>query len=402
MKNNFSFVNLNQTLENWRTIFLFRLNVVFMSNCSVEKEKVDKLDDFKKLSFERVKKDSFQKEVKSRVDQFFKDNKISPFADTEMVVKTILILLGWSVSYVLLLLNLISPLAMLALCGVHGFFTALIGLNVAHDAIHGAFSKSSKMNRFVGSFFNLIGANDYVWSVIHNIVHHTYTNIPDHDEDINQPFILRMEPTQKLRSMHKYQYIYAYFVYSLASLSWVFIKDYRKFFQHKTGGHVRKSLPRYEMIRMFVYKAIYYAMFVVLPYFVIDLPWHYIFFGFLFSHLVEGFSIAVIFVLAHVVEGTTYPTPNEQGKIEMTWAELQMYTTSNFAIKNRVVNYLFGGLNFQIEHHLFPRISHVHYPKITEIVRKTALEYNLPYLVQDTFFGAVASHTRVLKSLGKK
>ena len=372
-----------------------------MDNCSVEKDKVASLDDFKKLSFEKVKKDSFQKEVKKRVDSYFKENKKSPFANTEMILKTILILLGWAVTYVLILFNLLSPLGMLALCGVHGFFTALIGLNIAHDAIHGSFSKNAKVNRFVGSFFNLIGANDYVWSVIHNIVHHTYTNIPGHDEDINQPFILRMEPTQKLRPMHKYQHIYAYFIYSLATLSWVFVKDFRKFFQHKTGGHVRKTFPRYEMIRMFIYKAIYYGLFVVLPYFVIDLPWNYILGGFIFMHLVEGFSIAVIFVLAHVVEGTSYPTPKE-GKIEMTWAELQMYTTSNFAIKNRVVNYLFGGLNFQIEHHLFPRISHVHYPKITDIVRETALEYDLPYLVQETFFGAIGSHTRVLKKLGRE
>ena len=135
---------------------------------------------------------------------------------------------------------------------------------------------------------------------------------------------------------------------------------------------------------------------------VIQLPWYWILFGFICAHFVEGFFLAIIFMLAHVVEGTAYPEPGPDGKIDMPWADLQMRTTSNFAIKNRLVNYLFGGLNFQVEHHLLPKICDVHYPRISKIVKQAAKDHNLPYLEHKTFFGAIASHARILKKLGAK
>ena len=118
-------------------------------------------------------------------------------------------------------------------------------------------------------------------------------------------------------------------------------------------------------------------------------------------HAIEGFTLAIIFMLAHIIEGTEYPIPDKEGKVDMAWADLQMHTTANFATKNKLVNFLSGGLNFQIEHHLFPNVCHIHYTKISQIVKATALEYNLPYIEHPTFFGAMASHTRVLKKLGR-
>ncbi len=354
---------------------------------------------FQKVTFEKLQVKSFQKDVMDRVDQYFKTNNISKNANSEMVLKTILILSGWMGTYFLILSNMISPVGMLLLALFHGFFTAMIGLNIGHDAIHGSYTKNSKLNKRIGIFFNLVGANDYVWSISHNIVHHTYTNIPHHDEDLNQPPILRMEPTQKLWWIHRFQHIYAFALYCFASISWVFVKDYVKFFQHQLGGHYRKTFPRNEMFRLFFYKAIYYTMFLVIPLLVIELPWYWILMGFVLAHFVEGFTMAVIFMLAHVVEGTAFPEPKE-GRIDMPWADFQMYTTADFAIKNPVVNYLFGGLNFQVEHHLFPKVCHVHYPKIAPIVKQTAKDHGLPYLEHETFFGAIASHTRVLKKFG--
>jgi linoleoyl-CoA desaturase len=209
-----------------------------------------------------------------------------------------------------------------------------------------------------------------------------------------------MEPTQELKPIHRYQHIYAFFLYGLASLSWVFIKDYVKFFQHQLGGHYRKTFPRKEIFRLFIYKAIYYTLFLVIPLLVVELPWYWIIFGFLAAHFLEGFTLAIIFMLAHIIEGTSFPEPGPDGKVNMPWADMQMHTTANFAIKNPVVNYLFGGLNFQVEHHLFPKVCHIHYSKISKIVKQTAKDHNLPYLEYKTFFGAIASHTRLLRQFG--
>ena len=116
---------------------------------------------------------------------------------------------------------------------------------------------------------------------------------------------------------------------------------------------------------------------------------------------IAGFILALIFQLAHTVEGTSHPLPNELGVIENDWAMHQLQTTANFSRKNRFLSWYVGGLNFQVEHHLFPYISHVHYPEISEIVRTTAEEYGVPYLENKTFIGAVKSHFRFLYQLGK-
>lgn len=371
-----------------------------MSTTTAAQKATKKRTPLPKVTFGKYKQENFHKDIKDRVDQYFSVGNISRSANFEMVFKTIIILLGWLVTYFLILSNLISPLTMLLMALLHGFFAAMIGMNIAHDAVHGSYTKNSALNKKIGILFNLVGANDYVWSISHNIVHHTYTNIPQHDEDIAQVPILRMEPTQKLWWIHRFQYIYAFVVYCFATISWVFAKDYVKFFQHQLGGHYRKTFPRKEIFRLFIYKAIYYVIFLVIPLVIINLPWYWILIGFFAAHIVEGFTLAVIFSLAHIVEETNFPIPDANNRMDMPWADLQMHTTANFAEKNRFVNYLCGGLNFQIIHHLFPKVCHIHYPKIAKIVKQTAHDHNLPYIEYNTFFGAVASHIRILKKFG--
>ncbi len=354
-----------------------------------------------KISFGKAEAPSFHQDVRERVDEYFKQNDLSKGANFEMKLKTFLILTLWAGTYLLIIFQLVTPPVMLILAMLHGFSMALIGMNIGHDAIHGAYSKNSRVNKILGLSFNMVGANDYVWNITHNIVHHTYTNMPHYDEDIQQIPILRMDPTQELKPIHRFQYIYAFFFYCLATISWVFVKDYVKFFQHQIGPYYREKFPRNEIVRLFLHKALYYAVFLVIPFLVLDLAWYWILLGFVASHFVSGFTLAIIFMLAHIIEGTAFPEPNVEGKMDMPWADLQMYTTCNFAINNRVVNYLFGGLNFQAEHHLFPKVCHVHYPKISKIVKQTAQKHGLPYLTKDTFFGAIASHTRLLKAFGR-
>jgi linoleoyl-CoA desaturase len=305
-------------------------------------------------------------------------------------------------AYLLLILRDNSLQMQFALWIILGLFSAFIGLNICHDAIHGSLSKHKWINSFLGYAFNFMGANAYMWSIMHNIVHHTYTNIEGHDEDIQSIPLLRMSPHQKLLKVHRHQHWYAFLFYGLASISWVFIKDYVKFFKKNIGNYDNKKHPPIEYFNLFFFKALYYTLFIILPLIFIKALWWQILLGFLIAHFFEGITLAVIFMLAHVVEETHFPLPNEQGNINNTWAVHQLYTTADFGRSNDLLNFVCGGLNFQVEHHLYPRICHVHYKNISEIVKTTAEEYNLPYNDNPTFTGAVKSHIRLLKKLGRE
>ena len=239
-----------------------------------------------------------------------------------------------------------------------------------------------------------------MWNITHNIVHHTYPNVPDHDGDINQVPILRMNPNQQLWGIHRFQHIYVFFLYALSSVSWVFIKDYVTLFKKKVGSCDKSQTPVSAVIRLLFFKALYYFLFLVVPLLVINLPWHYILIGFLLAHFVEGLTLSFSFQLTHITEGASFLGPDENSKLRYSWAGLQMITSSNFACKNFLANFICGGLNFQIEHHLFPKVCHTHYANIRPIIKQTAQEFGLPYLEYETFTEAVKAHVSVLKKFG--
>lgn len=353
------------------------------------------------LRFDHKQQSDFFPELRKRVNAYFEERNLSRHYDRRMVMKTVLILSVFVLTYGLLLSNLFSLPVLLILAIVHGFFTALIGLNIAHDAIHGAYTSGRKSNKMIGLVFNLIGANDFMWKCSHNGMHHSHTNIIHHDVDIDQIPLIRLNPYQDRWWIHRFQHIYIFFFYSLTSIAWVFARDYAEYFHPKVNGKSKTDRPVFEFARMVFYKCIYYILFLVIPFLVIDVPWQYFAIGFVAMHLVEGLTLALIFQLAHVIEATVFPLPNEKGKIDHSWAAHQLYTTVNFGCKNDFLNYICGGLNFQVEHHLFPTICHVHYKHIAPIVEQTAKEYGLPYHSYPTYFGALRSHMNILKHFGK-
>lgn len=356
-----------------------------------------------KLRFTDVQKSSFFSTVTKRVNNYFKQNNISKHANGEMIFKTVFFLTGIVVAYGMIISGQFGLWTMLLLSIIIGALSAFIGFNVCHDAIHGAYSSNKWVNKSLGLIFNLIGANAYVWSITHNKIHHTYTNIPDHDEDIEvAPGLIRLSPLDEHKPHMKYQHYYAFFLYGLASLSWVLRKDYVKFFQKKIGQFDNTKHPKIEYFNLFFFKAVYYTLMIVLPLTLLDITWWQFLIGFLALHMTKGFILGLVFQLAHVVEGTHFPFPDIEGNIKESWAVHQMNTTANFARKNILANILCGGLNFQIEHHLFPNICHVHYTKISEIVKMTAEEHGIPYIESETFIGALKSHYHMLKQFGRK
>jgi linoleoyl-CoA desaturase len=319
-----------------------------------------------------------------------------------MVFKTIFLLAGYLLPFILILFFHLPQVVNYSLWLVMGLSKAGIGMSVMHDANHGAYSKSRRTNYWLGHTLNLLGGSVFNWKMQHNILHHTYTNIIDMDDDIEDKLILRFSPHTKVKWYHKFQFIYAFFFYGILTLYWAFMKDFVQFRKYIKGGVNKESgaKNRISFIKMMISKLLYILVFILMPVLVLHLPvWAYIS-GFLLMHFIAGIILTVIFQLAHTVESTTHPLPNEEGTIENNWAIHQLNTTVNFSRKSRFLTWYLGGLNFQVEHHLFPNICHIHYPAIAPIVKETAEEFGVPYLENESFFGAVRSHVRMLKAYG--
>jgi linoleoyl-CoA desaturase len=322
-----------------------------------------------------------------------------------MKIKTVFMLTLYFAPYILMMSGAFTNPWLIAMCwALMGFGMAGIGMSVIHDANHGAYSKNDKVNYFLGRLVNLVGAYAPTWKIQHNVLHHTYTNIQHFDEDIDPPVpIIRFTPHDKYKPIHRFQFLYAWFFYSLMTVSWVTIKDWQSLFRYKKMGLTRNENEKFSalFLELLVSKVIYYTYMIVLPILFLDIPWWGILLLFLLKQLIAGFTLAVVFILAHVVPETAFPQPNADHKMENNWAIHQLQTTSNFGPKSRIFQWFIGGLNYQVEHHLFPNICHVHYRKLSKIVKETALEYGLPYYSEPTFMSAVRSHSKMLYNLGK-
>ena len=358
----------------------------------------------KTLTFASTGRD-FTTTLNKRVNDYFKQNKLSRHANAEMVIKTCCMFLAYLGPYFMIVTNVITstPLLILAVF-IMSLGVAGIGLSVMHDANHGAYAKKNWVNTLIGYSLNFLGANAFNWKVQHNVLHHTFTNVHDQDEDISPRGALRLSPHSRWRKMHRYQFIYAWFLYGLMTIVWLFFKDFVRIIRYHKNGVAKKQNANIvrEWFILIGTKLVYIGYIFVIPLLFTDLAWWHILLGILFMHYIAGFILAIIFQPAHVIEGTQFPLPDEDCALENNWAVHQLLTTTNFGNNSKWFSWYVGGLNFQIEHHLFPNICHVHYRRISGIVKQTAEEFGLPYHSTRTFFGALIKHGRLLKQLGAR
>jgi linoleoyl-CoA desaturase len=360
------------------------------------------MNKIKALTFSSTDRD-FSTTLNKRVNEYFKNHNLSKHANREMVIKTVCMFLAYFGPYALILTGVVTGVpALLISLLIMSLGLGGIGLSVMHDANHGAYAKRGWVNTVLGYSMNLIGANAFNWKVQHNVMHHSYTNVHEEDEDISPRGALRLSPHSEWKKLHRYQFIYAWFLYGLMTIVWLFFKDYIRLSMYHKNGLAKKQNANvtHEWIILIGTKALYIGYIFILPLIFTQLSWWAILMGIFIMHYIAGFILAIIFQPAHVVEGTAYPLPDENRKMENNWAVHQLLTTSNFGNNSRWFSWYVGGLNFQIEHHLFPNICHVHYRKIAFLVKETASEFGLPYRSTRTFFGALVSHMRILKQLG--
>ncbi|MBS1598670.1 MAG: acyl-CoA desaturase [Bacteroidetes bacterium] len=343
---------------------------------------------------------SFHSELKQRISDYFEKVGKSTTGNASLFLKAIILMTAFAVVYIHLVFFTPSNLWAILECILLGGIVSAIGFNIMHDGAHGSFSKNKSVNLLAAFSLNLLGGNSFMWNMKHNIIHHAYTNVDGIDDDIDVQPWMRMSGTQKKYKLHKYQHLYFWILYSLLYISWIFFMDYQKYFKSRVGEMKLKKMTIADHFIFWSFKLLNAFLFVALPIYMVGFG-HWVV-GFIAFTFFAGLVLSLVFQLAHTVEHTSFPVADpETGKMEDEWAIHQIKTTANFATKNKVVSWLVGGLNFQIEHHLFPKISHVHYPAISKIIKQACQEYGITYIEYPRVRLAIASHVAFLRQMGR-
>jgi len=348
---------------------------------------------------------AFSKTLKARVDAYFEESGRSRKGDWRLHIKSISMIALFFVPWALFSFGSIGGgmwfwIAEIAM----GFGLAGIGLNVMHDANHGSYSQSKKVNSVVGRVLDLVGGSAPLWRIQHNVLHHSFTNISGLDEDIDTPGILRFTPDRPLKKIHKLQFIYAWFFYCIMTLFWMTAKDWIALYRYKSKDLIKSSGTTFGKLfgELVVTKILYFSYILVIPAVFSGLSIGQVILGWMVMHAVTGLILASIFQPAHVLEELQFVEAEAGAKMEDDPLSHQLKTTANFGTGSKLFTWMCGGLNHQIEHHLFPQISHIHFSALAPIVKKTAEEFGLPYRSSTTFAGALALHTKMLWHLGRK
>lgn len=352
-----------------------------------------------KISFNN-KQSPFFTTLKDKVNRYFKDNNLDTSGNKRLYIKGSIQISSAIILYVILVFFTPGIFLSILLCSLLGINLAVIGFNVMHEGGHQSLSKHKWLNTIGAYFLNILGGNTFFWKIKHNINHHTYTNIEGMDSDIDVKPFMRLNESQSRYWIHRFQHLYCILLYGLSYFVWIFWDDFEKYFSGKIASGNPRKLDVKEHFIFWATKIIYAAVYIVIPILLIGFTKAVT--GFSIICFVCGLTIAIVFQLAHVVEGTSFPQPDKaSNKIDQEWAIHQVTTTANFSTGNKVLSWLLGGLNFQVEHHLFPRISHVHYQKINQFVKEACEEHKVTYIEYPSFMKAVLSHFAHIKKMGR-
>ena len=344
----------------------------------------------------------FFQSLKKAIDNYFAEKKIKRTGNWKLYHKALVLISAALLIYLSLLFFPLPAAWGILLSSLLGMVLASIGFNIMHDACHGSYSDKKWVNEMLGYSLNALGGNAFIWKFKHNILHHTYTSVDGIDDDIAKSPLMRQCESQKWVPAHRFQHIYVVLVYAISSFAWIFLMDFDKYFKQKIHNSLMQKMSLKEHFIFWFSKILYVLFYMAIPIMIVG--WQAWAVGFIFLHVFMGLTLAVVFQLAHVVENTAFEkaTPADNKVFDMAWAEHEVRCTADFATNNKIVCWLTGGLNFQVEHHLFPKISHVHYPALSKIVAEKCKEFNLPYHSFPTTRAAIKSHFRVMKELGKK
>lgn len=280
----------------------------------------------------------------------------------------------------------------------YGLFTLLFAFNFSHDFSHNTVFKNEKLNNicFV-VIYTLVGAHAAAWKHRHVHSHHYAPNVEDYDSDLKISKLIRVIPDSEYRWYHRFQHLYAPIAYTSYSLFWVFVKDFVILFS-KDEYESKKDFPYH--VSFWLQKVIYLLIVLALPIMYGPMHWSLVLLGFLLMHLAQSLFLLFTFFMTHHVESTCYPQTDDKGYIQTSWLMNQIKSSNDMHPFSETANFILGGFNNHIAHHLFPHIHHIHYPKLNVILYEVLRSRNI-IPNQTTYWGGVRSHLRLLKRMGK-
>ncbi|MCP4172922.1 MAG: acyl-CoA desaturase [Fuerstiella sp.] len=338
--------------------------------------------------------------LRERVDAYFVEAKLSKRDNLGMYVKTVVILVWLTVSYAGLVFWAATWPQALVLSVSLGFAMSAVGFNIMHDGGHGAYSRFPLVNRMMAFTLDILGGSSHFWKKKHNVIHHSYTNVTGIDDDIDVGPFGRLSPHQRRFGFHRFQHVYLWFLYGLITFKWQFYDDVAGLIAGRIGDMKMPPVKAWDLSVLLAGKLVFLTVAFGLPLYLH--AWQHVVLWYFVATFVEGVVMSVVFQLAHCVEHAEFHQPDEDSmRIENSWAVHQVTTTVDFAQGSRLVSWFTGGLNFQVEHHLFPQICHLHYPALARIVEQTAAEFGVPYHSHPTMRSAVKSHFLWLRRMGR-
>ncbi len=354
------------------------------------------------MTLPKFAKDSdFQLELRHRVEQYFQRSGVLQRDCPKMYLKSAFILFSFFAAYSLLVFIVSSWWLAVPLTILLGLSIAAVGFNIQHDAGHKAYSGHPWINTLMSWTMDMVGASSYLRHWKHGVYHHTYTNIEGHDSDIDLGILGRLSPHQPRLWHHRWQHLYLWVLYGFVAIKWDLFDDFHDLIVGKIGAHPIPRPKKWDLVVFIAGKILFFALAFVIP--MLFHPWWIVLIFYTLTKLVTGVVLSVVFQLAHCEEQAHFPLPaSETGRMERAWAVHQVETTVDFAQRSKLLTWLLGGLNFQVEHHLFPNICHTNYPALSHIVRQTCRDFGLPYHVHTTFWSALCAHYRWLRLLGQR
>ena len=341
---------------------------------------------------------SFPKVLRTRLDKFFADQNISPKADRTMWVKIatgLAVLLG---SWVAIYAFKPDSWRFIALYVLGGLAQTFLLLNIAHDSNHNAISSMPSVNKTLNYVFDLCGINSYMWRILHHRGHHSCINVHPEDDALTGRGLLRFTPHEPRSRLQRFQHIYAFFLYALFSLDYVFVRDFECFF-FPSHDYLKREHRAREYAILLTGKGFYLTYMLVLPVVILGKSVLLVAAAFLLVHLIIGLTVALVFQTTHTVDSTYFPS--DRGEFDDGVYHI-FATTADYATANPIVGWLVGGLNHHVVHHLCPFVCHTHYGHLTRIVKETAEEFGVPYRQHPTMTRAIWHHLILLRQLGNE
>jgi linoleoyl-CoA desaturase len=351
-----------------------------------------------KLKFTKDEGSDFYKELNERIAQYFSEKGIRKTGNKTMIFKIILYF-SLDILFYGLMITSTTTIGFYTFYLLMGLSVLLTAFNISHDAAHGVAVKSKFWNKVLFSLsFNLQGNNAYVWGKNHNESHHLYTNIEGSDIDVLNNPLFRMTESQELKWFHRYQFIYAPFLYLLYSINWFFFRETLMLFNFSSRT-IKIEIPRNEVVKLVIYKFLYIGYMILLPIYLLPFGWQTVLLAFLLNHFMVSILFVGVLGVSHLSDFVEHPVPDQNNKLDMSWPKLQMCTSVDYNANSKFFNWTLGGFNAHALHHLLPNICHVHYLEILPIFRELARKHGLNYM-EMPYSKSLASHFRFLKLMG--